>query len=227
MSFTHTVRKALARLRYPDVDANGNLVASVSPRRDTLANLLNVADGGDGELALATDEDTYVVYSAAGTPDFTFYPNKELTARSKAGVTLLAAGTTINFPLASVPVFDPYGLIDNANDILLFPSRFQSYQTMEFGIEIQLHCIVALGSVAPTFNVQAYDGSTWSNVTNPQLDVGLNIVEGAWFGKLYAGNELTILPSLIQGFRVEVTSNDTVDQYLTQSQLMYKIFDAK
>ena len=44
------------------IDANGNAVVNVSLRKDTLENLLLVADAGEGEIAVATDTDALVRY---------------------------------------------------------------------------------------------------------------------------------------------------------------------
>ena len=59
------------KLGYPQVDEDGNLIASVVPRTDTLFNLLAVADAGDGEVASATDVQALVLYQGSpsvGTP---------------------------------------------------------------------------------------------------------------------------------------------------------------
>lgn len=44
------------------VDENGVLRASVTHRLDTISNLMLVTDAGDGEIGIASDKDTFVIY---------------------------------------------------------------------------------------------------------------------------------------------------------------------
>ena len=54
-------------MRYPDVDADGNLLAQVVPRNGTVAELDAAANGGYGEIAIATDlQDSPLTYNAQG-----------------------------------------------------------------------------------------------------------------------------------------------------------------
>ena len=64
MSLEFDITKAQADLGQPYqmFDADGNILAHVTPRVDTLANLLLVSDAGDGEVATASDVDSRVVY---------------------------------------------------------------------------------------------------------------------------------------------------------------------
>ena len=54
-------------LNTPALNKDGNLEAHVLHRKDTLVNLLAVIDAGDGEIAIASDVDSMVVYKDDGS----------------------------------------------------------------------------------------------------------------------------------------------------------------
>ncbi len=62
----------LSKLGYPTVDSNGNLLAEITPRTDTIANLTQVSDAGNGELATATDTEPAIVLFR-GDPTAEYY----------------------------------------------------------------------------------------------------------------------------------------------------------
>ena len=99
MSMVHIVRRALAKLRYPAIDANGNLHAQITPRTGTLAELLTVADAGNGELATATDSEMQVMYQGLWKMPFTRGPSVVVGANLDDSVTSIAAATWIPVPL--------------------------------------------------------------------------------------------------------------------------------
>lgn len=228
MSFTSQIKRALKKLRYPDIDANGNLIGSVSPRRNTLANLLVVADGGDGEMAQATDKDAAVIYKADGTADYVAYANRKIQAQSKLyGTATIAAGASLNLPLTS-GVFDSNDII-NADDTVAFPAQFANHSAAELGVIVELMCVVLLGTTTPTFSLQVYNITlaSWGSTLNGSTFRPDISADGAQVSAPLGLGDIGLSANNIGGFRMLVTSNDTVTQYLVNPMLSITFVDSK
>lgn len=120
MSWTHTVRKALKKLRYPSVDSGGNLLAQVTPRTGTLASLLAVSNAGDGEVATATDVDAQVVYKGDPSVGIPYFKSSQLwSAKMVGGFQTIPTATqqALAFTLASS--YDNQGLFTSTTEITI------------------------------------------------------------------------------------------------------------
>ena len=113
----------LARLGYPIPDANGNLQAQVTPRTGTLAELLAVADAGEGEIATATDIEAQVMYHNGEAKPFVRAPSAVISAFIDEAVTSIAAGADWKVvPLTGSNESAPQNLVDVASASIILPS---------------------------------------------------------------------------------------------------------
>ena len=76
MSIPKHIRTHLI-LGTPQTDVNGNIQANVIPRTGTLPQLMTVSDGGDGEIATATDEHAQVMYRGSPSVATALFANYE------------------------------------------------------------------------------------------------------------------------------------------------------
>ena len=110
----------------PDLDVNGNMIANIVPRHDTLTGLTAAADFGDGELATCSDVDAFVI-NRNGTKK-TYYPG-DVIGRSYVSFTATTIATG-DYPGGSkVPNIlfanksDPLGMVNLATDRFRIPSN--------------------------------------------------------------------------------------------------------
>src|SRR5574340_807177 len=155
------------------IDANGIIQASVSLRTGNLADLLQVATAGDGEVAVASDADALVVYK--GTPSVGvvygrttqvgfFQAYAEFSTFTNAVASLVKLGESAGAVMASSAYFA--GLASPANDWFILPpasvaSHIQffvpgSFTTADNGAQV-------------IFELQydssvAQDGSAWTSL---------------------------------------------------------------
>jgi len=155
-------------------DEDGNLLAQVTPRKGTLANLLSVTDAGDGEVATASDMHAIVVYhkdiatqESIGLPihksGFDLIVNATLTpAGVPTGVTELpiASGTSV-----------PDNYVDAANNRLITPDYVVNpkYPTTDSTLIMALSLKVFLygldaNSVVKIYLEASTNGTTWTAV---------------------------------------------------------------
>lgn len=112
------------------MDENGNVIANVSHRTGTLADLLAVADAGTGEIAVATDVNAMVMYKAGSIP-ITFIRQQMASAFVQYSGTYELA-TDVKSP---VPSFDqwptsiglPASVVDTANGEIDLSSLVAGY----------------------------------------------------------------------------------------------------
>ena len=106
--------KMHSKIGTPAVDANGNILAHVTPRVDTLANLLLVTDAGDGEVATASDFDARVVYKGSpsvGVP----YSRSDLIAGfsfSDGSIVVLSGEVDTNVEIDAASLIDDFSYVD-------------------------------------------------------------------------------------------------------------------
>jgi len=128
MSMINSVRKALAQLRYPKVDADGTLLTGgVAVRTGLLADLLALATAADGEIAVPTDDTGIVIYRGAPAVGVHF-PNQQVAlsanrvtstgsvalptnAGSGNGISVLDSPSLINTPGLSLVDFSMTALV--------------------------------------------------------------------------------------------------------------------
>lgn len=180
------------------VDANGNIVANVALRKDTLANLLLVADAADGEIAVATDADVLVRYLGSPSVGTVFGRTTEVGSLYIAGaVTMVGSGEDtklqFSYPVASNSYF--LGLFSDANDWFTLPPA-----SVATHFEINCNALGnATGGTLRELALQvdsssAGDGTLWANmrrfslpvtagVVNPTVGLNLFSVIGSSAGK--------------------------------------------
>ena len=171
MSFVHSVRKALAKLRYPTVDANGNLNANVNLRTGTLAQLLAVTNAGIGEMAVPTDVKGTVVYNADITNPTQsrgfFMPMGGYN--SYAGCVMatgaVTSGTAVG--ISGVGTESRAGLVDTANNRIALPEEMayldpQGVYTVNLDLRWNLFLMLGAANVEVSATVEwSSDGVTW------------------------------------------------------------------
>lgn len=115
MSFTHAVRRALTKLRYPKVDSSGNLLTNgVVPRTGTLTELLAETGTGEGEIAVATDVDAMVRY-VGGTPSIYGGLRHTTILQTFDSVPIANSGDKVGVS-SSTQSINSLGLVDFTND---------------------------------------------------------------------------------------------------------------
>lgn len=108
------------KLGTPETDADGNLLAHVTLRNDTINGLLAVYDAGDGEAAITNDQPAIIVYE--GDPvarGLAHYRGNDIG--SIVGSFSTAAPMTSGDELLLNVQIDTLGLGDDANDRLSLP----------------------------------------------------------------------------------------------------------
>lgn len=180
------------------LDANGNAIANVALRKDTLANLLLVADAADGEIAVATDADVLVRYLGSPSVGTVFGRTTEVGTLYILGtVTTVGSGVDTKLEFASPVASNSYflGLFSDANDWFTMPPA-------SVATHFEINCS-ALGTATggtlrelalQSDNSAGGDGTSWetmkrfslpvtANVTNPTVGLNLFSVIGGVAGK--------------------------------------------
>jgi len=188
--------KEHAELGYPEVDSDGNLLAEVTPRTDTLANLLAITDAGDGEVATATDEDALVVYRGDPVSKGRPYYRGGPAALANASLASVNIGNVSQPVELSGSNESPVGIIDSVNDeFLLPPSVAESSGSDIMLLEIDYSMVLftlSAGAVA-TVRAQWFNDLTtiWNNFTTPGVQ-GTTTAAGTC--ALY-GSEVAMVPA--------------------------------
>lgn len=161
-------------------DANGNIVANVALRKDTLANLLLVADAADGEIAVAIDADVLVRYLGSPSVGTVFGRTTEVGALYIAGTaTAVDSGVDTKLQFSSPVASNSYflGLFSDANDWFTMPPA--SVAT-HFEINSSARGSATGGTLRElALQVDASaggDGTAWSNMKRFSLPVTANVV---------------------------------------------------
>lgn len=217
MSFVHTVRRALAKLRYPTVDADGNLIANVEPRTGTLADLLLVGDSGEGEIAVATDADVQVLYRA-GVPYKMPMHGHSLIAAATSTFSIVAAATEVFVAVDNALIDVPTGVVDSANDRVNVPASLRDGASHL--INATLKGTLAGAGVTWTLKLRTYDGSTWT--VGELLDVITVPASGSIpISRNYAIS--LVLDSSKQAFSISVSHDSGVSQNIIPTQVILTV----
>jgi hypothetical protein len=115
--------KAHKALRVVSTDADGNIQANVRLRTGTLASLLAISNAGDGEIAIATDKNAYVIYKGDPSVGRAYFKNgfRSLAAGGTQFQTL-PVGTTLTQLNLDTAQQDSDGLVDASADIINIPA---------------------------------------------------------------------------------------------------------
>lgn len=135
----NALRRALQKMRYPAVDSNGNLLASVTPRTGTLATLLSIANAGNGEVATATDVNAQVVYRGDPSVGKATFRYKRATYAIAAlhNTTAIPTGVATPVDFAAAGHTDPDAQVDaTANVITLDSTIIHNSATLGFGLAV-------------------------------------------------------------------------------------------
>lgn len=238
MSWTNVVRQALARLRYPTVDSNGNLSGNIVVRRTDTATLLGLTSASVGEIATANDSDMLVVYEDDGSGNpvgvpFSRTGNLVTAYATLDAVSLAAAGS--NLPLAATGSKGSIaGLIDAANDVLDFANtglmRGDSSEVVAITAEISILGISFDVGATLTFKLQiSADGSAWTDATGYGASGTLVASgSGAVSGILQLnGISQGTVANAVQYMRVYVTHDSTVDGSIFDAGNNYALLQLK
>lgn len=161
-------------------DANGNIVANVALRKDTLANLLLVADAADGEIAVATDADVLVRYLGSPSVGTVFGRTTEVGTLYILGtVTTVGSGVETKLKFSSPAASNSYflGLFSDANDWFTMPP-----ESVATHFEINCSALgTATGGTLRELALQVDDsaegdGTAWSDMRRFSLPVTANVV---------------------------------------------------
>lgn len=154
------------------LDANGNAIANVALRKDTLANLLLVADAGDGEIAIASDADVMVRY--LGSPSVaTIFGRSTQTGflYANGAVTLAASGSDVKLALSGTSGGSAgsnaavIALLDATNSWVTCPAA-SICSHLELSVDVPIpQAGGTVRSVALQNDTSAGgDGSTWGDI---------------------------------------------------------------
>lgn len=173
-----------AQMGYPATDADGNLLASVVPRSDTLANLLAITDAGIGEIAYATDQPATVIYEdegagvSRGIP--VFHIGSDVLGTINFNTSGYTSGGWQTLDILSF-VGQTQDLEDTTNDIINKPTYLPIYSADEFNggaVVVEAHLsIFGISADANTIfqvTMEKYNGSTWSTLTDSNVDLVAN-----------------------------------------------------
>lgn len=100
----------------------GNVLGNVTPRADTLVNLLAISDAGDGEVATATDVDALVVYRGSPVSVGVPYYRDGTVGYTLGNLSFLSTATGVtNTPHPLIATYDPDSLV--ASNIINLPPQ--------------------------------------------------------------------------------------------------------
>lgn len=99
--------------------ATGDIISSVIMRTDTLATLLSETAAGDGEIAVATDQNALVVFKGSPSVPIVYRPSSEV-AYSKCVVAYTNAPTVtaVTLDISATGLLDQAGVIDATNNAI-------------------------------------------------------------------------------------------------------------
>ena len=145
-----------------------NLMANVTLRKATLADLLVVADGGDGEIAVASDADALVVYD--GSSVGTVYPRAKAVNRVAGNLTFTAVATgatPTQLPISATAGYDPQSL--QVGGVMAIPIADLPYRSGRILTTVQAYIVTTPGVTAGTEIIldierQKVSDNSWSSI---------------------------------------------------------------
>ena len=143
-----------------------NLMANVTLRKATLADLLVVADGGDGEIAVASDADALVVYD--GSSVGTVYPRAKAVNRVAGNLTFTSVATGAT--PTQLPInagYDPQSL--QVGGVMAIPIADLPYRSGRILTTVQASIVTTPGVTAGTeinldIERQKVSDNSWSSI---------------------------------------------------------------
>ena len=164
--------KMHSKLGVPATDADGNLLAHVAPRIDTLANLLLVTDAGDGEVATVSDESALVVYRGnPSVPEVYVLPVETayFKTASDFNSTTLATGVESQVVISSA-LFDSHSLVNVVANTFVqqIVKSTDTGALKKIGIDLYISMLVLSLPADITqlkVTVEMFDGAIWAGIT--------------------------------------------------------------
>jgi hypothetical protein len=135
-------------------DVNDNLYANVSHRTGTLESLMQIADAGDGEIAIATDVEAYVIYTGVPSVGKPYFKNGSIaTVASTLNLAFVMPGATTVAGIAAITALDTNGLIDASLAHINFPPNLPYFFNGRVLYDIDIEVSTTAGTLGDNLTV--------------------------------------------------------------------------
>lgn len=176
MGMVHIIRRALKKLRYPDIDSSGNIIASVIPRTGTLAQLMTITDAGNGEVATATNVAAQVIYkgTSPSVPKAYFKNGLDFIAMSPVDGFSLAGSNVDTVLSIGGARCSPGLLIDAGNNWVNMPAHLQYATSLDYflcSLEADINISSLDAGAIVSVKMQVYNSTTTAWVDSDQSPI--------------------------------------------------------
>ena len=197
------------KLGTPITDANGNILAHVTPRVDTLANLLLVTDAGDGEVATASDVDAMVVYKGNPSVGVPYNRSDSVGLFTFRDSSLVVPSGAVTIPVEIGPFTEKGSFIDDvANTFIGGKLVHDTLDTKTIKAFFNVLIVSAIPASAGTYvklDLEQEIIDAWTT----QEERILPIVPVAGMNAVYDFNFVVPMPVSTNAFRFLLSTDDT------------------